>query len=100
MPRHQPLASVLYPRIYLVVAIVLARTALAATNGLVVFDQLNATNPLTHLEPEHRLAAQPQWRTVRARQRMAIHFVGQNRLFVQRAFEGNRLVELLPSRVA
>src|ERR1039458_8639714 len=82
------------PRFLAEILIIFPPAALALANGCVVLDKLDRADVLHHGESKLRFNAKSERCSVQNRQRLAIHFVGKNRLRIFRQFQANRAIEV------
>src|SRR6202162_4130899 len=82
------------PSLLAEILVVFPPTALALANGFVVLDELDCADVLHHGESKLSFNAKPERCSVQNRQRMAIHLVGKNRLWIFRPLPANRAVEV------
>src|ERR1700693_5521577 len=82
------------PSLLAEILVIFPPTALALANGFVIRDELDCADVLHHRESKLRFNAKPQRCSVQNRQRLAVHFVGKNRLRIFRQLQANRAVEV------
>src|ERR1039458_1592757 len=82
------------PRLLAEILIILSPAALALANGCVVLDKLDRADVLHHGESKLRFGSKSERGSVQNRQRLAVHFVGKNRLRIFRQFQANRAIEV------
>ena len=76
------------------ILVIFPPAALALANGFVILDELDCADVLHHRESKLRFNAKPERCSVQNRQRLAVHFVGKNRLRIFRQLQANRAVEV------
>src|ERR1700676_131635 len=76
------------------ILVILPPAALALANGFVIRDELDCADVLHHRESKLRFDAKPERRSVVDRKRLAVHFVGKNRLRIFSQLQANRSVEV------
>ncbi len=74
--------------------IIFPPAASALANGFIILDELDCADVLHHREPKLRFNAKAERCSVHNRQRLAVHFVGKNRLRIFRQLYANRAVEV------
>ena len=82
------------PRLLAEMLVIFPPAALALANGFVILDELDCADVLHHGESKLRFNAKPERRSVQNRQRLAVHFVGKNRLRILHQLQANRAVEV------
>src|SRR5579863_601642 len=76
------------------ILIIFPPAALALANRFVILDELDCADVLHHCEPKLRFNAKPERRSVQNRQRLSVHFIGENRLRIFRQLHAYRAVEV------
>src|SRR5665213_571231 len=82
------------PRLLTEILVIFPPAALALANGFVILDKLDCADVFHHRESKLRFNAQAKRRSMVDRKRLAVHFIGENRLRIFSQLQTNRAVEI------